>query len=134
MTTATNEAMHADHRTWALAMSQWDDDLALWHNELIQAGESLRQAGAALDAHGGGLDSHRRLLHREAEEVEDHEHLMACVARHQADHDRVAQAGGHDAEAARYRRLLDAHERLKRYHHQLMAKVSVLAKAVAEPM
>jgi hypothetical protein len=134
MTTATNEAMHADHRTWAMALSQWQDDLALWHRELIQAGEELRQAGAVLDAHAGGLDSHARLLRREAEEVEDHEHLMACVARHQADHDRVAQTGGHDAEAARYARLREAHERLKRYHHQLLAKVSVLAKAVAEPM
>ena len=134
MTTATTEAMHADHRVWAMSLSQWQDDLALWHQELIRAGEELRKAGAILDAHASGLDAHARLLRRETEEVEDHEHLMACVARHQADHDRVAQAGGHDAEATRYTRLRDAHERLKRYHHQLMAKVSVLAKAVAEPV
>jgi hypothetical protein len=105
-----------------------------WHRELIEAGEALRQAGAAVDAHAAGLGSHMRRLHREAEAVGDHEHLIACVARHQADHDRIAQAGGHEAEAARYRRLLHAHGRLKKYHHTLMAKVSVLAKATAEPV
>lgn len=131
--TATREKMHADHRQWAEALSQWEDDLAIWHRELIEAGEALRQVGAILDAHAAGLGSHTRLLHREDEAVEDHEHLIACVARHQADHDRIAQAGGHDAEAVRYRRLLDTHERLKKYHHTLMAKVSVLARAAAAP-
>jgi hypothetical protein len=133
MTATTSETMHADHRLWAESLSQWKDDLAIWHRELTEAGEALRQAGAALDAHAAGLDSHARLLHREDEAVENHEHLIACVARHQADHDRIAQAGGHDAEAARFRRLLDAHERVKKYHHTLMAKVSVLARAAAEP-
>ena len=134
MSSTTSEMMHADHRQWAEALSQWKDDLAIWHRELIRAGEELRQAGAALDAHAAGLDAHARLLNREDAEVEDHEHLIACVERGQAGHDRIGEAGGHEAEAARFRRLQDAHERLKRYHHELMAKVSVLARAVGEAM
>jgi hypothetical protein len=30
--------------------------------------------------------------------------------------------------------LRDAHERLKKYHHTVMARVSLLLKAVARPM
>jgi hypothetical protein len=99
---------------------------------LIEAGEGLRPAGAALDAHAAGLDSHVRPL-REDEDVEDHDHLFACVARHQARQDRIAQLGGHDAEGRRYARLRDAHERLKKYHHTLMARISLPSKAATEP-
>lgn len=133
MTTETPEKMHADHRRWESALSQWNDDLAEWDKELVQASQALRDAGAALDAHAAGVDAHARLMRREGQEVEDHEHLLACVARHQADHDRIGQCGGHDAEGCRFARLRDAHERLKKYHHALMAKVSLLAKAAAEP-
>jgi hypothetical protein len=133
MNTNAMDTMHSDHRRWQAALSQWKDDLAEWDRELVQAGEALREVGAALDSHAAGLDAHARLLRREDQEVDDHEHLMACLARHQADHDPISQHGGHDAEACRFARLHDAHERLKKYHHTLMARISVLARAAAEP-
>jgi len=44
------------------------------------------------------------------------------------------EAGAHDAMAARHPQRRETHERLKKYHHAVIARVSVLLKAIAKPV
>jgi hypothetical protein len=61
--------------------------------------------------------------------IHEHEQGIALVERGTAGW----QAGEHVDDAG-YSQVRDAHERIKKYHHTVIARVSLLLKAIAEPM
>jgi hypothetical protein len=130
MTDTTNQDLHADHRLWLSDLSLWQDDLREWRDELGRALDDLREAEAALRAHAQGLDQHGVAMDQEAEGIRQHECGIALTERAGAG----LTAGPHEAQAARHPQRRDAHERLKRYHHTLIARVSLLLKAIREPV
>jgi hypothetical protein len=126
--------MYADRQQWLKDLDRWKGDLKGWDAELAYAVEELRRVEAALAAHRSALDNYRNELQGEAE-------LLA--ARDAAAGEYVSgepMAGfdssiePHPERAARHVQLWDAHERLKRYHHGIIAKVHLLLGAVTEPM
>ena len=128
MTDSVNQDLHADHRVWLADLSLWQDDMAEWRAELGKALENLREAESALRAHAQGLDEHQVELDREEEAIRQHECGIALAGRAGLD------ATPHDSQAARHPQRRAAHERLKKYHHTVLARVSLLLKAIAQPV
>jgi hypothetical protein len=89
--------------------------------------DDLRGAEEALRAHAQAIDRHQVEL-AEEEAIRQHECEIALVERAGG-----LEAGPHEAQAARHPLRRPAHERLKRYHHTVLARVSLLLKAIAEP-
>jgi len=125
--------LHSEHRDWESDASLWKDELETWLKELSRASGDLRRAERALEAHAQVPDRHTLDLLPEERDVRRHERAMAQVAgggRAQP----VLPPGDHTAAAERHRKMRDAHERLKKYHHTVLARVAVLLKAIAEPV
>jgi hypothetical protein len=128
-----NQDMHADHRAWLSHLSLWQDDLDAWRKELRRATDDLRQAERVLEAHARALDQHTLDLTREEGEILAHERTLARPGL-PGRQDFGRRTAAHVTEADHHIQLQDAHERLKAYHHIVMARVAQLARALAEPV
>ncbi|HVK11432.1 MAG TPA: hypothetical protein VM597_21865 [Gemmataceae bacterium] len=128
MTSTLNQDLHADHRAWLADLSLWQDDVREWRAELGRALDDLRAAEGLLRAHAQGIDEHAVELDAEEEAVRQHECGIVLVERAGG-----LEAGPHDDQAARHPRRREAHERLKKYHHTVLARVSLLLKAITAP-
>jgi hypothetical protein len=129
MTDTVNQDLHADHRAWLADLSLWQDEVAEWRAELGRALDDLRRAEEALRAHAQGIDRHQVELVQEEEAIRQHECGIAIVERAGG-----LEAGPHETQATRHPVRRQAHERLKRYHHTVLARVSLLLKGVAQPV
>ncbi|MBO0696978.1 MAG: hypothetical protein J2P46_01160 [Zavarzinella sp.] len=124
---------HTLHRDWEADVSLWRDELDNWLKELSRASGDLRRAERALEAHAQALDRHTLDLLTEEREVRRHKRAMGQAAGG-GRAEPVLPPGDHTAEAERYRNMRDVHERLKEYHHAILARLSVLLRAIAEPV
>jgi hypothetical protein len=124
--------MHVEHLQWQTDVSLWKDELDLWRKELTRATDDVRRAEQALEAHAQSLDRHTLQLLKEEQEVRRHERAIA-QATGDGQGQLVLPPSNHTAEADRHRKARDAHERLKRHHHTILARMSLLLKAIAEP-
>jgi hypothetical protein len=125
--------LHTEHRDWETDVSLWKDELETWLKELSRASGDLRRAERALETHAQALDRHTLDLLAEEREVRRHERAMAQAAGGGRG-ELALPPGDHTAEAERHRKMGDAHERLKKYHHAILARLAVLIKALAEPV
>ena len=108
MTSTLNQDLHTDHRAWPADRSLWQDNGGEGRAELGRALDDLREAAELLRAHAQEIDNH-------AVELD-------------------AEAGPHDRRAARHPQRRAALERLKKYHHTVLARVSLLLKAINGPV
>jgi hypothetical protein len=137
MATGSHADMHAEHRRWLDDEALWRDELAVWHKELEAALAGLKQTDAGLQDHRSGLEAHGEDLRTEAEALAGHETALA-----EFEHGSVRGGGeelirlakAHRDAAARHARRRNAHERLKRHHHTVMARAARLGKALAGPV
>jgi hypothetical protein len=129
MTSTINQDLHADHRAWLADLSLWQDDVREWRTELGRALDDLREAEGLLRAHAQGIDDHAVELDAEEEAIRQHERGIALVERAGGGLD----AGPHDDQADRHPQRRAAHERLKKYHHTVLTRVSLLLKAINAP-
>jgi predicted nucleic acid-binding Zn-ribbon protein len=120
-----DETMHHDHRQWESDVSMWRDDIEIWQQnhqnalkELNRIAERLTEHMTSLEAHVGQLDSH------EANTLQ-HEHGVAADFRQQND-PTAHSMSEHVKEATRHQHLRDAHERMKKHHHTVMAHIAML--------
>jgi hypothetical protein len=125
--------LHAEHRDWETDISLWKDELETWLKELSRASGNLRRAERALESHAQALDRHTLDLLTEEQAVRRHERAMAQEAGGGRE-GLVLPPGDHTAESERHHKMRDAHERLKKYHHAILARLSVLLKVIAEPV
>jgi len=123
--TINDESMHHDHRQWESDVAMWRDDIGIWERghqnalkELNRIAERLTEHNASLESHVDQLDSH------EANTLQ-HEHTVSAECR---DHTEPSphSMSDHAKEAAQHQRLRDAHERMKKHHHTVMAHISML--------
>jgi len=125
--------MHVEHLNWQTDVSLWKDELDLWRKELARASDDLRRAEQALEGLAQSLDRHTLQLLKEEQEVRRHERAIALDTE-DGYGQLIPPPSNHTAEADRHRKARDAHERLKRYHHTTLARMSLLLKAIAEPV
>jgi chromosome segregation ATPase len=134
MATATHAEMHAEHRNWSTEHAMWRDEIQLWREELQKARSELSSLEAILRDHEQALDAHLETISEHEAAEHEHEQALAAYRSESADEKLVRMAPIHESEAKRHRQQRDAHERVKKHQHTLMARWSLLLKALREAM
>jgi chromosome segregation ATPase len=131
----THEDMHAEHGLWRGEIGLWNDEIAVWQEELNGALAELKRLEAVLREQQTNLEAHRQAVATHEQHLAAHERTLAAFERGgPAGNDLLTMAKGHGHEVPRHARRRNAHERLKRRHHALMAHWSPVLKALAEAM
>jgi septal ring factor EnvC (AmiA/AmiB activator) len=103
-------------------------------DELKTAVSDLKRLESALRAQQATLEAHRRAVAAHERHLAGHEHALAEFERGAAaNNDLLTMAKDHRQEVPRHAQQREAHERLKRRQHTLMAHWSLLLKALAGP-
>ena len=135
MSKTIQQKMHAQHRQWQSDSETWRSDIDEWKKELRVAlgdlrevEDMLRDSLDALAAHADSVweSEQRRCSH----ELELREEFISGTAK------KTDKAWGktHREHAARHERLADAHARIKKYQHQVVAEVMRLLRAARKGM
>jgi hypothetical protein len=132
MATVTHATMHHDHTQWLSENDMWRCDISAWQEEFRKAAADLKEIEATLKEHEKALQVHAAAIRLRGQELASHEHALAEYERGETGTELIPLAQAHDKEAAKHTQQHDAHERIKRHHHTVMAQVSMLHKAVAK--
>ena len=132
MPTATHATMHQDHRQWLSDNKMWRCDIAAWQQEFKTVTQELRQIETALKEHEQALQVHAAAIRLREQDLAAHEHALAEYERGEAGEQLIPLARAHDQEAAKHVQQHEAHERIKRHHHEVLAKVVELRKSLAK--
>ncbi len=134
MTTSIHEELHHNHIVWKSELSQWRDDVALWKKEMYQAELQLKDLERALKAHREALDAHATSVQDRMLQTNKHESAIAAYEAGEAGEDLPAMAVAHEREVKSQDVQRQAHERIRRHHHSVMANWSLLLKAIDHQM
>ena len=135
MSKTIQQKMHAQHRQWQSDSDSWRSDIDEWKKELRTAlgdlrevEDMLRDSLDALAVHADGVweNEQRRCAH----ELELREEAKTG-AKKKTD---KAWAKLHRKHAARHERMADAHNRMKKYQHKVVAGVTRLLRAARKGM
>jgi hypothetical protein len=124
--------MHQDHKQWLSDNDMWRCDISVWQEEFKKAAADLKQIEAAVKEHEKALQVHAAAIRLREQELAAHEHALAEYERGETGAELIVLAKAHDKEAAKHVQQRDAHERIKRHHHDVIAKVSLLNKALTK--
>jgi cysteinyl-tRNA synthetase len=134
VTSSIHTDLHHDHIIWKAEVSQWRDDIDLWENELDKAEAQLKDLEKALKAHREALSAHASAI-REREKATDlHERAIAAYEAGETGEELPAMAIGHQQELEKQAQQRSSHDRIRRYHHALIATWSLLLKALRHEM
>lgn len=128
----TFAAMHTDHRHWKNDHDVWRRDLGGWEIDYEAALAYLERLRQTIEQHGKSLQTHSQAINSHEAALELHERTMTNFEC-QGKEERLNEAAvkSHEQRAVDHLNQRDAHERLKREHHTLMAQLTVLDSAVA---
>jgi hypothetical protein len=134
MIAKTHAELHADHRTWKSEIALWRDELALWREECVKALAAVDQITTALREQDKALQAHGQSIDAQKEYLSGHEQALAEYEGGVTDESLIAQAKEHQHEEELQNQRREAHERIKRQHHALMAELVALLKTLARAM
>jgi len=124
--------MHRDHQDWQSENALWRDQLREWERQTAQATADLELIHAALAKHEESLQRHAAAVRLYEQKSLEHEHRMAAAAA--APGTSAPGDVAHGEEIADHHQVRLRHEALKRRHHELMARLSLLIQSLrAEP-
>jgi len=135
MSKTIQQKMHAQHRQWQSDSDTWRSDIDEWKKELRTALADLREVedmlrdsldALALHADSVWENEQRRCAH----ELDLREEAKSGVEK-KTD---KGWAKIHRAHAARHERLADAHARIKKQQHKVVAAVMRLVRAARKGM
>jgi len=132
MATVTHESMHRDHQKWLSDNGMWRCDISAWQQEFKSAAADLKAIESALKQHEQALQTHAAAIRLRERELDAHEHALAEYQRGETGAALMSVVKTHQPEAAKHAQQNDAHERIKRHHHEVLAQVSLLRKALAK--
>lgn len=134
MSKTVQQKMHEQHRKWQSDYETWRADIEQWKKqlrtalgELREVEDMLRDSLDALEAHAD--DAWENEQRRYAHELALGEELRAGM--HATDKD---WAHRYHEYAARHEGLADAHGRIKKHHHGVVAEVMRLVAAARRAM
>ncbi|TWU46879.1 hypothetical protein [Rubripirellula reticaptiva] len=129
----TATQFHADHRHWQSDIACWNDDIESWRSEHSHAIVQLQAALRQINEHGQCVNDHADSIASLESGLEHHEKSLAADLQNEstAGLDKT-QCEHHQREADLHARQRAAHERMKKHHHQAMAKVAMVASALEE--
>jgi chromosome segregation ATPase len=122
--------MHRDHCQLRNEDDLWRLEIAAWQRELETARKDLSKLEAALREHDKALQTHAAAIRAYEADVGEHEHALAAFEQGGSGGELIDMAKAHEAEVAQQNQRRQAHERIKRHHHALMAQWNLLLKAM----
>lgn len=134
MSISTNAEMHAEHRLWSSEHAMWRDDIELWRKEHQQVLADLTRLVQVLKTHDHALAAHLSDINTHQAAEQTHERALAGSSPGNATENLAEMAAKHQAEAYHHRQQREAHERIKKHHHSVIARCSMLFKAIPDPM
>ena len=131
---ATRGELQVDHHYWQSDIKHWRDDVQRWKEEQ----EALLNAlSKALNEHLQALKEHGEQIGHHQAAVIAHEHfLLECehTAGTELQDEEHSREDAHGLEARRQAALWDAHERIKKHHHGIIAKIEMLNAAIGHEL
>ncbi len=132
---SSHAAMHSDHRHWGCEIAAWRDDVGLWQHEIDKALSDLAGLERTLRGHAEALRGHAEQIRSHEEELREHEEALARYEHGGPGEEKlIGMALYHNAEAALHDRQREAHERIKKHQHTVLARWSLLLRALGEAM
>jgi hypothetical protein len=126
------QQMHATDQSWRSEYALWLREFKLWRDELEFTRNHLCDVPSSLDTHAKQLETHGASLALYGQAALEHEHAIAEYERGRSDANLAVLACAHLAVVERGVRLRDVHEQLKRLHHTITARCSLLNGNPAE--
>jgi hypothetical protein len=126
--------MHVDHTHWLDEASFWKQDIAMWKGEVEGALADIERLADALASHAEALQTHLDAIGHQELDLRKHEHALAEYEQGAAGGELISQAKAHAYESNSQMAAREVHERIKRFHHVLIARWNLLCKAVCSPM
>lgn len=120
--------LHEEHRQWQTESAAWRDEIDVWLAEDERALAALARVEAELRARRAGLMDLRNVIGQVEHEVERHEHELA---RHERDRQPIdPHIEAHRQWATKQEQLREKHAALKRAHHDALAALRKLERAL----
>lgn len=134
MSSAIHTEMHCEHKHLRNEIALWQEQINHWREEFREALAGLERLKQSLACHDQALQKHAEELDRECTRLQEHEFALAEYERGGGSAELVSLAQRHKEELTLQARRRDAHERIKRHHHSLMAQWHLLLDAISKPM
>jgi hypothetical protein len=112
----------------------WRCDIAAWQQEFKTVKTDLAQVEAALKEHEQAMQVHAAAIRLRERDLAAHEHALAEYERGETGAQLIPLAHAHDQEGTKHAQQREAHERIKRNHHLVLAKVAQLRKSLAKAL
>lgn len=120
---------HQDHRSWDSDIKMWSHDIKMWEQEVEALGDAVNFINKAIQNHEEALESHYQALVQHHDRLIKHEVDIKYVREGSLLDDQMLET--HKDEGAEHEIQRLAHERLKRYHHTIMALTKTLKEALS---
>jgi hypothetical protein len=131
----TFPGMQGDHRQWDYVHSTWRADVERWQREHESALSQLAKLEEMIRQHGRALESHAQAIEHHQQGLRDHGRAMAEFQKPGGGEPvQNAMASKHRELTGQHRTQHEAHERIKKHHHTVMAHVTMLKAAIEAAM
>jgi hypothetical protein len=112
----------------------WRLEIAAWQQELETAVKELGTLKAALKDHENALQTHAAAIRAYEGDAGEHEHALAAFEQGGSGGELIDMAKTHGEEVSQHTLRRQAHERIKRHHHSMMAQWNLLVKAMGKAL
>jgi hypothetical protein len=126
MTAEIHESMHRDHKAWESEFNAWRDDIRMWQEEYAQTRKKYQELETIWQKHEEALRQHASIMRLDELKCGSHEHAIAEFEQGASGADLPRRVALHQGEAKHHEQLRATHEKLKRYHHELIARWRML--------
>ena len=135
MSKTIQQKMHEQHRRWQSDSDAWRSDIDEWNKELRVALGGLREVEDMLRDSLDALAVHADSVWEGEQRRHAHELALREEVKSGAEKKTdKAWARIHQAYAARHERISDAHARIKKYQHKVVAEVMRLLRTARKGM
>lgn len=132
MSSASHIEMHHDHKNWRLDDAFWREEVAGWEHEINQAITELPQVEQALRDQAKLLMQDAAAIRLYEQDFATHEHALAEYEQGEAPPELIELAKAHSRESEQHAERRQAHEKVKKQQHMLMAKWGLLFRALVK--
>jgi hypothetical protein len=133
MATASHFEMHREHLRWHVEDDMWRDDLVAWEAEVDQAINELPRLETALRQHADALRKHAAAIRLYEQDFRADEHALAEFERGEPAAASIELTQVFDRTAEKHAAQLRNHEKIKRQHHDLIARWRLLTAPLVPP-
>ena len=131
MSETSQADMERDHRIWQSDHASWIKDISRWQAEHQAAVVRLEELQSFIIEHGGALRAHAQSVIERERALPD---LQSQLSQH-------ADTAGHSSDmiaahrqlAAEHQRQHEAHERIKRHHEAVLARLREIVSVPHRP-